>query len=189
MLRIPAGRQSYEDGLRELAHCNLARARALISAAAKLEYLPAIAIYALMLEHGIGGRASMAKAVVWLKRAAKAGESASALRLAAWFIENRNYAEAKHSLRSVYRDPRAALLLTQLYSKSRSCRASRRAKAMLVHAGSMQHLGVFGEDEQEAYQVLFQEFRKRNPTFDADFRRVRSARGRNSNGSNSAIAR
>lgn len=166
MLRIPAGRQLYDDGFRELARGNLASARGLMSEAAKLQYVPAIAMYALMLEHGIGGRVSMPKAVHWLTLAAERGDSASSLRLAAWFIERENYAEAKHSLARVFTDPRAALLLAQLYSKSRSCRATTRAKRALDRARSLATGIILWEDERETLRAPSLEFRKRNPTYD-----------------------
>jgi TPR repeat protein len=165
MLVNPVGRKLYEEALCELAHGNNAAARGLMSRSAKLDYLPAISTYATLLEHGVGGKRSMPKAVRWLKAATKRGDSASSLRLAIWFAEAGNFAEAKQSLALWgYGDSRRALLLAQLLARSRSCRATRAAKRALAIAGNGDHFSL-SKEEREALRQLNVEFRKRNPTY------------------------
>lgn len=165
MLTSPVGRNLYEDALRELARGNHSMARSLMSRSAKLDYLPAISTYATFLEHGIGGKRSMPKAIRWLKTATIRGDSASGLRLAIWFVEAQNFAEAKQYLGIWgFSNSRGALLLAHLFARSRSCRATKKAKFALAYAENGQHLS-FSKEEREAKLELAADFRKRNPIY------------------------
>lgn len=158
------GVAAFEDAMRHLAMGNLAFARASMSHAAKLHYLPGINTYAYMLEHGVGGRRSREKAIRWLKLAAERGDTAACLQLGAWYTDARHIGDAKFWLSRAGSHPRAVLLWIKLIARSRSCRATERAKRALNF--TLNERGQFTPEEREDRNRLFADFRKRNPSHD-----------------------
>ncbi|MGO4668161.1 tetratricopeptide repeat protein [Bosea sp. 2RAB26] len=143
-------------------------ARRMMKRAADAEHRPAISMYGSFVEHGIGGAPNPHKAVLWLKRAASLGDPASCLRLAELRLASGSEAEAKYWLYKAPSHPPALLLLAKLFSRSRSARATARARNALERAVACQEL--LTDNERASLDLLRAQFRNRTP--DARWSRV-----------------
>ena len=147
----------FNEAMAKLAAGDLQNARRRMKAAADANYPPAVSLYALFVEHGIGGRASEHKAMLWYTRAARLGDTSAEVRLARWHLANHRIPQAKYWLRQT-RDPRARLVLAGLYEASRSTRANALAKLALSFATGCSELNV---EERAELERLRTEYRSR----------------------------
>ncbi len=153
--------QHFVSAMNYLAVGNLQAARRSMKLGADAQEPNALAMYALFVEFGIGGRPNLEKALPWFEKAAARGDQPSCIRLAKWCIDSRNFQKAKFWLRKAYPNPRASLLLAELFAKSRSVRATGQAKFYIAHARILRH--QLSAKEVEELDLISAEFRNRNP--------------------------
>jgi TPR repeat protein len=118
------GSETFAAAMMRLAAADLQGARRLMKLAAELDHLPALSIYASFVEHGVGGEASMSKALNWYKRAATRGDHGSCVRMGEWYVAHAKDAQAKFWLTQAWGSSGALLRLIRLYIKSRSVRST-----------------------------------------------------------------
>jgi TPR repeat protein len=139
---------------------DLADARRLMKLAARCGHLPAILEYAYFVEHGIGGKLSVAKSMHWFERAALLGDPSACMRLGRWHFDRGEDAKAKVWLQKVPHR-RASLMLVKLHAKSRSVRSTNRAKRLLSIIRARPE--ELSDAERAEFAMLDMEFSRRNP--------------------------
>jgi len=124
-------------------------------------FLAAIVQYALFVEYGVGGKPAPGKALVWLEKAAALGEATACMRLADRCLARGDVGRAKFWLMKSEPNARAMLMAAGLYARSRSVRATRRAKRLIGLI--WRNESMLTAKEKAEFDALKIAFWKRNP--------------------------
>jgi TPR repeat protein len=151
----------FSEAMQALAADDVALARRLMASAAKADHRQALTVYAIFIEHGVGGRPNATRAMAWHRRAADMGEPISCLRLAQWHADNRQIPQAKFWLRQPGFNPKSSLAHLRLEAGNRSVRTTNVIHSIISHLSG--RTSALSDEERLELAGIAQAYRNHRP--------------------------